>query len=87
MVAANGEVRLGSDAGSHIRLFLLQEPDTQGIGIEWAGPSLDDEGCANSHVRYLLWEGTGISADYCRCVDSETGEIRFADMSCGIYQR
>lgn len=82
ILAANSELRLGDQDGAHIRLFLLQESDAQGVGAEWTSPFTDRSGCANSHVRYLLWEGTGINADYCRCVDQETGEIQTTGLKC-----
>jgi hypothetical protein len=75
VLAARGEIMVGSDQGAYVRLFLVSTDDAEGIGIQRfkeAGPSSD---CLQGSVRYLLWEGASaeLDANYCTCFDSESG--------------
>ncbi|GAB4272437.1 MAG: hypothetical protein Kow0080_18890 [Candidatus Promineifilaceae bacterium] len=66
-LATNGQVVVGDNGRSHIRLFLVQEDGGSGVGIEWARRSHQDNACQKTSVNYLLWEGKGESAVYCQC--------------------
>ena len=73
-LATNGEIQLGNDPRRHVRFFLLQETDTQGIGVEWIRPLRENDTCSRGSIRYLLWEGKGQNIDYCQCYDATTGD-------------
>lgn len=74
VLATQGQIQIGKETHSHVRLFLLQERETEGVGIEWTRRVQEPPGCAQSSLIYLLWEGEGDNATYCQCYD-ETGAI------------
>lgn len=68
VLAARQQIQIGDDPQSHLRLFLVQEPDARGVGLEWARPS-GTAGCAQTRLAYLLWRGEGQNARFCSCYD------------------
>lgn len=66
-LATSGQVMVGDNGRSHLRLFLVQEDDGSGVGIEWARRSRQDDACLKTSVNYVLWEGEGETAVYCQC--------------------
>lgn len=75
LLATRGQVMLGSDPGSGIRLFLVQEPDFEGVGMEWTRPLRRQPTCSQTTVRYLMWEGEAEPVSFCQCSDALTGEV------------
>jgi hypothetical protein len=75
LLATQGEIDFGGDQSYHLRLFLLQEPGSQGVGIEWTRPSRQPANCFQNTVSYLLWEGEGENTTYCLCHDPASGEV------------
>lgn len=73
LLAARGELQLGDDPRRHLRLFLIQERDTQGIGIEWARPLREEAACYRTRLTYLMWEGRGENVSFCQCLDEPGG--------------
>lgn len=82
-LATQGQIQIG-DSSSGIRLFLLQELDNQGLGLQWTRPydnqesgGQEDSECSQTSLRYFLWEGDGQSqnSDYCQCRDSQTQQL------------
>lgn len=74
VLAMQGQIQIGDEAdGRHLRLFLVQESDQEGVGIEWTRPAAAEQ-CRQGNIVYLMWEGAGDNASYCRCVD-ETGSV------------
>ncbi|MCA9936021.1 MAG: hypothetical protein H6662_10030 [Ardenticatenaceae bacterium] len=71
LVASRGEVHL-----RNARVFLVQERDLQGVGIDWQRPlppSLNlspSSTCTKTNVTYLMWEGQAENTAYCSCDDS-----------------
>jgi hypothetical protein len=83
-LATQGQIQIG-DSDSGLRLFLLQERDTQGLGLQWSRfydngePSSAGQPpgeCTRTTLRYFLWEGdaAGQNLDYCQCRDRQTQE-------------
>lgn len=72
-LAGCGELRWGDAAGSHVRLFLLQEPDAEGVGVEWTRPYRPQPACTRTSVTYILWEGRSENTSYCQCFDENNG--------------
>jgi hypothetical protein len=78
-LATQGQIQLG-DSNSGLRLFLLQEPDNQGLGLQWSRPYNSETAaqpaaeCTRTTLRYFLWEGDpgGQNTDYCQCRDPQT---------------
>lgn len=78
VLARNGQIQLGRAEGRHWRLFLLQDVDTEGLGLERGSPvapplEAPDARCLRTTVDYWLWTGESTPADYCQCVDAATG--------------
>lgn len=80
VLARNGQVQIGESDGRHWRLFLIQEAEAEGIGLERgrvvpppleAPPGVD---CLRTTVDYWMWTGEGAPVTYCQCADP-TGEI------------
>lgn len=68
VLAARQQIQIGDGPQSHLRIFLLQEPDARGVGVEWARPSAA-AGCAQTSLTYWLWRGEGQNARFCSCYD------------------
>lgn len=69
VLATRSEVKIGSGDRNGIRIFLLQEENAGGLGIEWTRQYRLEPDCSKTTVRYLLWEGgeEDINVDYCLC--------------------
>jgi len=74
MLAARQQIQLGSDERSHLRIFLLQEKDAEGIGIELARPFSINPPCSQTSVRYFMWTGTPKNVTFCHCFDPQTND-------------
>ncbi len=83
VLARNGQIQLGSSDGPHTRLFMLQEADNEGMGLERARSvpvpdgAADSIMCLRTTVTYWMWT-PGIEnqpADYCQCLDTATGAV------------
>lgn len=80
VLARNGQVQLGRTEGRHWRLFLLQDVDTEGLGLERGRPvappleAPPSVSCLRTTVNYWMWSGVGYAADYCQCTDSSTSD-------------
>ena len=72
-LAARNQLQLGSPESNHIRIFLVQEKDAEGIGLETTRPNSSGPGCAETSVRYFMWNGDPENVTYCQCLDLETG--------------
>ena len=76
ILAARGELMIGDDQASNIRLFLINEDVAKGIGFQRVTKADNgSEGCFQTSVKYLLWEGQnpGLNTSYCSCHDPDTG--------------
>ena len=72
VLATQGEINLGRQSARHARLFLVQERDHEGVGLEWSRPATDT--CRQGCITYLMWQGQGENSRYCTCVD-ESGAV------------
>lgn len=73
LLAIQGQIEIGDElSGRHLRLFLVQEADREGVGMEWTQPAAEQ--CRQGRIIYLMWEGEGDSASYCRCID-DSGSV------------
>ena len=87
VLAVRGEVKIGDDQESNIRLFMVTEDEAKGIGFQRVKKAnAEREGCYQTSIRYLLWEGqdSGLNVSYCTCRDPETG---YADPSGNCQTR
>jgi hypothetical protein len=77
-LAARQQLQLGSSEGSHLRIFVLQEPSAEGIGVEWARPASVRASCMQTDLRYFMWEGEPDNVAFCQCFDTATGAAQSA---------
>jgi hypothetical protein len=75
ILAARGEIMLGDDPGSNVRLFMVNEDELHGIGLQRTSEINFGEDCYRTSVDYLLWEGDASEQDidFCTCYDLDTG--------------
>jgi hypothetical protein len=73
-LAARQQLQVGSAESSHVRVFLIQERDVEGIGLEIARAAAGEPGCTQTSVRYFMWNGEPENVNFCSCVDLETGK-------------
>jgi len=76
LLAVKGELQIGEQPQSHLRLFLLQDEQAQGVAVEWVRPSRQDSDCHQGNVTYVLWKGEAENAVYCQCADPSSGELK-----------
>jgi hypothetical protein len=72
-LALREEIQIGSP-DNHVRIFLLSEKQTEGIGVERKRPFPAQFSCTQTTVTYLLWVGEGENVQYCHCTDPLTGD-------------
>lgn len=71
LMVENEVVHQWSDRPGHeVRVFRLEDPDTQGFGLSWS--SLKNEAdngdyCVSTTTRFLVWEGEAENRGYCEC--------------------
>ncbi|MBI4769290.1 MAG: hypothetical protein HY784_02475 [Chloroflexi bacterium] len=67
-LAARGEV-LWQRGSASDRLFLINEQEAQGLGLESVRPYRGPGGaaCTRTSDRFFLWRGSGENATYCEC--------------------
>ena len=86
VLAARGQVQVGSDAGRQLRLFHIQEVESEGVGVEWKRPfpqsTSPGQTCSQTNISYLLWKGKGENTHFCQCVDTTTGQTITQTQSC-----
>ncbi|MBP6017191.1 MAG: hypothetical protein KA586_10765 [Candidatus Promineofilum sp.] len=81
VLARNGQVQLGPSGGSHWRLFMLQQADVEGLGLERSRPVAPPAGasesvqCLQTTIDYWMWYGEGQGTSYCQCLDTLTGMV------------
>lgn len=82
LLASNGQIQLGGeDAANQVRIFLVQEREQEGIGVEWRR-SMRDDGCRQGSISYVMWKGTAENARYCTCFDANGDVLRSQPGAC-----
>jgi hypothetical protein len=69
-LATNGEMLIGGER--YLRLFLVQEVEANGVGIEWRRGLFQPGNCLRTSVAFLMWEGESEGLSYCQCFDPVT---------------
>jgi hypothetical protein len=77
VLAARGELQLGGSQ-SHVRFFMIQQPEAEGVAVEWIRPLRHHDHCSLTSVRYWLWQGEGEPVSSCRCY-TDAEDIAAAD--------
>jgi hypothetical protein len=73
LLATRGQIQIGNNDGRYVRVFLLQEPEAEGIGVEQQRLLREPVGCRRTSVRYFMWAGEGQNVSFCGCFDPSTG--------------
>jgi len=73
-LAARSQIQVGSTEGDHVRIFLIQEKDAEGIGLEITRSTDYEPNCIQTSVRYFMWKGYPEDVTYCQCMDPDTGK-------------
>ena len=81
ILARNGLIQIGPSEGRHWRLFVIQELDAEGVGLERSRPvslpfdAPESAMCLKTTISYWMWSGEGQGTSYCQCVDSAAGNL------------
>lgn len=79
----DGEIRVGRQEATAIRLWLVSDEQAQGFGI--SSPRVVSRSaemvCVQTDARFLLWrsDGSRDSLSYCECYRSEGGHLVFQE--------
>jgi hypothetical protein len=68
-LATNGEIAWGQETGRQGRLFLLQDAEAEGVGLQSSRPQSGASACVITTVRYFMWAGEGQNTRSCYCTD------------------
>ena len=74
VLAARPQIRIGGDERSYLRIFLLQEKDAEGVGVELTRPFSTNPSCSQTYVRFFMWTGTPKNVTFCQCFDLQTND-------------
>ena len=66
----NGQLEWGEDPQNQIRLFLLQEPGYEGIGLQWSVTRDEAGSCVETAVYYLMFAGEAENSRSCTCMEN-----------------
>lgn len=75
ILATRSEIELGVNSGSHIRIFMVQESDLQGVGLEVSRKVRTNPLCLKTNVAFFLWQGASgnQNVSFCQCYEEESG--------------
>lgn len=79
------QIQIGGYESSHLRIFLVIEEETDGIGFELTRPLITKSDCLKTSITYFFWEGgeSGQNTSFCQCYDPETGApLPVSETSC-----
>lgn len=82
-LAARKQFEFGDPAATYLRIFVIQEKDTEGLGLEYSRPFAPSPGCQQTDVRYFMWSGRGENVTFCQCVDAEGRPLSAVPGACG----
>lgn len=81
-LASRQQFEFGDPQQTYLRIFVLQEKDTEGIGLEYSRLYPQDPSCHQTDVRYFMWSGTGEDVTFCQCLDQEGQPLSALPGSC-----
>lgn len=75
VLAARQEIGVGGPQ-NHVRIFLLQDREAEGIGLELTRPFSRTPSCTQTSVNYFMWVGEPDNVTYCLCGDAQSGQAQ-----------
>lgn len=66
-LVTQGVLQFGNEHGRFLNIFMLQEPDQEGIGMQWSRAFDEEAQCTRTKVRYYMFVGEGENSDFCEC--------------------
>ncbi len=83
VLAARGQLQLGPQDGRHVRVFLLEDADAEGVGLERARPVAPPQdavgaSCLQNSVSYWIWSGErddSQDVSFCQCFGPDGGAL------------
>lgn len=86
VLISNGQIEWGDNPQNQMRLFLMQEPDKEGLGFQWTRPANDDATCTYTTVRYpIMFEGEAKNSSSCQCMGELTASSQ-VPLSCEVSE-
>ncbi|MFK7804079.1 MAG: hypothetical protein AB8G95_20770 [Anaerolineae bacterium] len=75
-LVTQGVLQFGDEDGRFLNVFMLQDPDQEGIGMQWTRTfEHDDQAvCTRTTVRYYMFVGEGENLNYCECSNVSISE-------------
>lgn len=71
VLATQGQIEIGEQPSRQLRVFLVNEDNNEGVGIQWARRVREPAGCSQTSLNYLMWEGEADNARFCQCFDND----------------
>jgi hypothetical protein len=73
-------IPLGSAPGQELRVWLVMESRTRGLGVSTGhvASQSDTSLCVQTTTNYLLWAGRGQNAQYCECYTRTEPDLSWA---------
>lgn len=75
---SEGQLQWGDTGSNQVRIFMLQEPDQEGIGFQRTRPRGSEGKCLETSVSYWMWSGEGDNSSRCEC----SGEVGSLPAGC-----
>lgn len=77
---SNGQLEWGDPDRNQVRIFILQDPDQEGIGFQRTQARGQDGRCIENSVAYWMWAGEAENSSRCEC----SGETSNPPAGCNV---
>lgn len=72
-LVTNGQLAIGDDPQNQARVFVLQEPGSEGIGLQWTRTRDEAAQCLDTGIYYLMFSVEVENARSCVCMGDLEG--------------
>jgi len=77
-LAVNTQLQIGAAENNHLRIFLVQEKNAEGLGFEIIRPFPSTPSCAQTTITYWMWKGKPENVTFCQCNEQQSNARHFA---------
>lgn len=70
VLATQGQIVVGQNPDRQLFVFLVNEDEGEGVGIQWSRRVREPAGCSQTSLTYWMWEGETDDNSFCQCFDS-----------------